>query len=80
MSTERKIQDAVNALLSAADAANEAAIAFNGEILCHRKELISEATTVREAATLLTHLAQNAARTTLEALGAKGAAGKGGAR
>jgi hypothetical protein len=80
MNPEEKVTKALHRLLGAADEANEAAIVFNGEILSHRKDLISEATTVREAATLLTHLAQNAARTTLKALGAKGAAGKGGGR
>ncbi len=80
MSPDERVRQALQGLLEAADAANEAAIAFNGEILSHKKDLISEATTIREAATLLTHLAQNAARTTLKTLGAKGAAGKGGAR
>jgi hypothetical protein len=78
MSPDERVRQALHGLLEAADAANEAAIVFSGEILSNRKELISETTIVREAATLLNHLAQNAARTTLAVLGSKCPSSKGG--
>jgi hypothetical protein len=60
---EEKISKALQGFLGAADAANEAACILSNEILSHRKGLISEATIVRETATLLLHVGQNLART-----------------
>ena len=65
MSSNRNIQEAVQRLELATHAANEAASALIGEVLLYNRSIISEATIVRETATLLLHVAQGF-RTTLE--------------
>ncbi len=68
MSPDEHVRNALQELMAAADAANEAAGFLFDEVLRHRKMLISEATIARETATLLQHVTQTVARTTLAAL------------
>ena len=65
MSANRNIREAVQRLELATHAANEAASALIGEVLVYNRSIISEATVVRETATLLHHVARGF-RTTLE--------------
>jgi hypothetical protein len=65
MSGNRQIREAVERLELATHAANEAASALIGEVLVYNRSVITEATVVRETATLLHHVAQGF-RTTLE--------------
>jgi hypothetical protein len=65
MRANSHIREAVEKLELATHAANEAASALIGEVLIYNRSIISEATVVRETATLLHHVAQGF-RTTLE--------------
>jgi hypothetical protein len=58
MSTNKEIREAVERLELATHAANEAASALIGEVLLYNRSIISEATIVRETATLLDHVTQ----------------------
>lgn len=53
------IKDAIRQTLAATDAASNAAIHLNTQILNHRTVLASEAAIVRDTATLLQHVVQN---------------------
>lgn len=68
MSANKEIQAAVQALDASTDAANEAAGELFAEVLRTNRVLASEATLVRETATLLKHVLQNF-RTSLAAEG-----------
>jgi predicted nucleic acid-binding protein len=65
---EETIRKALQAFLETAEAANEAAVALTNDVLKHQKSLISEATIARETATLLLHVSQDLARTTVAVL------------
>jgi hypothetical protein len=68
MSPTEQISDAIKEALATADSANNAASALTNLVLNHRPSLISDATIVRETATLLQHVVQNFTRNALAAL------------
>ena len=57
------IEDALKQVRATTEAANNAAIHLNTQILNFRSSLASDAAIVRDAATLLAHVAQNFSRT-----------------
>lgn len=76
MNPTERIRDAMQEAVAAADAANNAASSLTNLVLNHRPSLISDATIVRETATLLLHVAQNFNRTATTALQTEPSKGK----
>ncbi len=56
---DQAIEDALRQARATAEAANNAAIHLNTQILNYRSSLASEAAIVRDTATLLAHVVQN---------------------
>ena len=61
-SSTQIIRETIKTMRTAAEASNNAAISLSTEILRRRSKLASDATIVRDTATLLQHTVQNFAR------------------